>query len=55
MKNKFTGTGVALITPFNEDFTVDYPSLKKVVDFIIRGGVEYLVALGTTSESATLD
>lgn len=55
MKNKFTSTGVALITPFNEDFTVDYPSLKKVVDFIIRGGVEYLVALGTTSESATLD
>jgi 4-hydroxy-tetrahydrodipicolinate synthase len=55
MKNKFTGTGVALITPFNADFSVDYQSLKQIVDFIICGGVEYLVALGTTSESATLD
>jgi 4-hydroxy-tetrahydrodipicolinate synthase len=55
MKNKFTGTGVALITPFNADFSVDYQSLKQVVDFIICGGVEFLVALGTTSESATLD
>jgi 4-hydroxy-tetrahydrodipicolinate synthase len=55
MKNKFTGTGVALITPFKSDFSVDFPSLKQLVDIIIRGGVEYLVALGTTSESATLD
>jgi 4-hydroxy-tetrahydrodipicolinate synthase len=55
MKNKFTGTGVALITPFKSDFSVDFPSLKQLVDIIIHGGVEYLVALGTTSESATLD
>ncbi|MFZ4463029.1 MAG: 4-hydroxy-tetrahydrodipicolinate synthase [Bacteroidales bacterium] len=55
MKNKFTGTGVALITPFKSDFSVDFASLKQLVDIIIDGGVEYLVALGTTSESATLD
>lgn len=48
------GTGVALITPFHADFSVDIPSLKKITDFVIKGGVEYIVALGTTSESATL-
>ena len=48
------GTGVALITPFNTDFSVDVTGLKKVVDFNIKNGIDYLVILGTTAESATL-
>jgi 4-hydroxy-tetrahydrodipicolinate synthase len=55
MKSKFSGTGVALITPFNSDFSVDYDSLKKIVHHVIGNGVDFLVALGTTSEAATLD
>ncbi len=52
--NKFIGTGVAIVTPFNKDFTIDYKSLGKLVNHIIKGGVEYIVVLGTTGESATL-
>ncbi|MBL7886713.1 MAG: 4-hydroxy-tetrahydrodipicolinate synthase [Flavobacterium sp.] len=48
------GTGVALITPFKKDFSVDTEALKKIVNFVIDGGVEYLVVLGTTAETATL-
>lgn len=48
------GTGVAVVTPFNRTGNVDFPSLKKIIDHLIDGGVEYLVALGTTGESATL-
>lgn len=48
------GTGVALITPFNEDFSIDFDSLGKIIDHCISGGVDYLVALGTTGETATL-
>lgn len=51
---KFIGTGVALVTPFKSDFSVDVEALKKIVDFVTDGGVEYLVVLGTTAESATL-
>jgi 4-hydroxy-tetrahydrodipicolinate synthase len=47
-------TGVALVTPFQSDNQIDALSLKKLVDHVIEGGVEFLVALGTTSESATL-
>lgn len=54
-KNLLTGTGTALVTPFNADFSVDYVSLKKIVDSQIRGGVDYLVVMGTTGESVTLD
>jgi 4-hydroxy-tetrahydrodipicolinate synthase len=49
------GTGVALVTPFKKDFSVDTEALKKITNFVIEGGVEYLVILGTTAESATLD
>jgi 4-hydroxy-tetrahydrodipicolinate synthase len=49
-----TGTGVALITPFKSDYSVDVEALKKIVNFQIEGGIEYLVVLGTTAESATL-
>lgn len=54
-KNKFIGTGVALITPFDEEGKVDTASLKRVVQFQIENGVNYLVVLGTTAESATLN
>ncbi|MFK7032096.1 4-hydroxy-tetrahydrodipicolinate synthase [Flavobacterium oreochromis] len=50
----FLGTGVALVTPFKKDFSVDVEALKKIVNYVIEGGVEYLVVLGTTAESATL-
>ncbi len=50
----FVGTGVALVTPFKKDFSVDTEALTKIVNFNIEGGVEYLVVLGTTAESATL-
>lgn len=48
------GVGVALITPFNEDLSVDFEGLTKLIDFNIDNGVSYLVALGTTAEAATL-
>lgn len=52
--NPFVGTGVALITPFNEDFSVDYKSLENIVEFTLSNGADFLVALGTTSEAPTL-
>jgi 4-hydroxy-tetrahydrodipicolinate synthase len=52
--NAFKGTGVALVTPFLEDQQVDFPSLERLINHVIAGGVDYLVALGTTGESATL-
>jgi 4-hydroxy-tetrahydrodipicolinate synthase len=48
------GTGVALITPFKDDFTIDVEALRRIVNFSIDGGIEYLVVLGTTAENATL-
>lgn len=54
MKSKFSGVGVALVTPFRENGQIDEVSLRNVVDYVIEGGVDYLVALGTTSEAATL-
>ncbi len=51
---QFIGTGVALITPFREDLSVDVDALERVVEHNIKGGVDYLVVLGTTAESATL-
>jgi 4-hydroxy-tetrahydrodipicolinate synthase len=52
--NKFHGTGVALVTPFNTDGSVDFNGLKNVINHTIQGGVDYLVSLGTTGETATL-
>jgi 4-hydroxy-tetrahydrodipicolinate synthase len=52
--NKLIGTGVALVTPFNKDFSIDFNGLEKVVNHNIHGGVDYLVVLGTTAESVTL-
>jgi 4-hydroxy-tetrahydrodipicolinate synthase len=53
--NRFHGTGVALVTPFNADGSVDYDGLEKLINYQIDGKVEYLVSLGTTGESATLN
>lgn len=52
--NKFYGTGVALVTPFTTDGEVDFEGLENLINHQINGGVEYLVSLGTTGESATL-
>ena len=48
------GTGVALVTPFKSDFSVDNEALKNIVNFSIENGIEYLVVMGTTAENATL-
>ena len=53
VQNKIMGVGVALITPFN-NFEVDYPALERMVEHVITGGVDYIVALGSTAETATL-
>ena len=52
--NAFKGTGVALVTPLNDDLSIDFDSLKRLIDHVISGGVDYLVVLGTTGEAATL-
>lgn len=51
----FVGTGVALVTPFKKDLTIDVEALKRIVEYNIEGKVEYLVVLGTTAEAATLN
>ena len=48
------GLGVALVTPFNEDLSIDFDSLTKLIEFNINNGTNYLVVLGTTAEAATL-
>ena len=48
------GTGVALVTPFKKDFSIDIEALQRIVNFSIDGGIEYLVVMGTTAENATL-
>ncbi len=53
-ENKFKGTGVALVTPFNADKRIDDLALEKLVNHVIDQGVNYLVALGTTAETPTL-
>jgi 4-hydroxy-tetrahydrodipicolinate synthase len=54
MKTIFTGTGVAMITPFSVDGIIDYVALRKHINFLINGGVDYIVVMGTTAESACL-
>ncbi len=51
--SKFHGTGVALVTPFNRDLTIDWEGLTNLLEHTISNGVDYLVAMGTTGESAT--
>ncbi|MEO9893066.1 4-hydroxy-tetrahydrodipicolinate synthase [Aurantibacter sp.] len=52
---ELVGTGVALVTPFNQDLSIDTQALTRIVNFCIDGGVDYLVVLGTTGESVTLN
>lgn len=54
MSHQFAGTGVALVTPFNSDSSIDYNSLERLVNHVIEGGVSFLVALGSTGETPTL-
>ncbi|MBW8330944.1 MAG: 4-hydroxy-tetrahydrodipicolinate synthase [Prolixibacteraceae bacterium] len=54
MTHAFTGAGVALITPFNEDKSIDYSALERLIESQISGGINYLVVLGTTGETPTL-
>jgi 4-hydroxy-tetrahydrodipicolinate synthase len=54
LRDQLRGTGVALVTPFKEDKSVDFDSLEKLIDFVIEGGVNYVVTLGTTGETPTL-
>ena len=50
----FTGTGVALVTPFKKDDSIDFRALTNIVEHVINNKVEYLVALGTTAETPVL-
>lgn len=50
----FHGTGIAIVTPFDEKGNIDHASFERLIEFWIGGGVEYLVVLGTTGESATI-
>ena len=52
--DKIKGTGVALVTPFNNDKSVDYKGLENLLNHVINGGVDFLVLMGTTGESTTL-
>ena len=54
MSNKFLGTGVALVTPFKQDLSIDHVALTNIVNYNIENGVEYLVICGTTGESVTI-
>jgi len=54
LREKFTGTGIAIVTPFLEDGKIDWESFTNLIEFWIQGKIEYLVVLGTTGESATV-
>jgi 4-hydroxy-tetrahydrodipicolinate synthase len=51
---KFKGTGVAIVTPFKNDTSIDFSALGRVINHVIKGGVNYIVAMGTTGEASTL-
>lgn len=51
---KFRGLGVAMVTPFNQDKEIDYDATEKLIEHLVTGGVDFLVVMGTTGESATL-
>jgi len=55
MMKKFKGTGVAVITPFKNDLSIDFAAMGRIIEHIIAGGVNYIVLLGTTGESSTLN
>ena len=51
---RFKGTGVAIVTPFKNDSSIDFSALGRVINHVIKGGVNYIVAMGTTGEASTL-
>jgi 4-hydroxy-tetrahydrodipicolinate synthase len=51
---RFRGTGVAIVTPFKNDLSIDFAACERVINHVINGGVNYIVAMGTTGESVTL-
>lgn len=53
--NTFKGTGIAIVTPFTANLEIDYDTLGKLIEYWIQGGVDYLVVMGTTGESVTLN
>lgn len=55
LMKKFEGTGVALVTPFRKDGSIDFKSLEQLIEHVVEDGVDYLVAMGTTSEYPTLN
>ncbi len=55
LRKQLSGTGVALVTPFKTNTDVDFDALEKLLDFVITNGVEYVITLGTTGETPTLD
>ncbi len=55
IQNKFRGTGVAIVTPFKKDLSIDYIGVEKQVEHLISNGIDYIVVLGTTGESVTLN
>ncbi|MGY0392101.1 4-hydroxy-tetrahydrodipicolinate synthase [Bizionia sp. KMM 8389] len=54
MTHKLTGTGIAIVTPFNTDLSVDHDALTRIVNFNIENGIDYIVISGTTAESVTI-
>ncbi len=54
LRSLLSGTGVALVTPFNSNKEIDFNALEKIIDFVIKHGVQYVVTLGTTGETPTL-
>ena len=54
MTNVFTGSGVALVTPFNQDMQIDFDALASLVEYQIENGTDFLVVQGTTGESPAL-
>ena len=54
MSKKLRGTGVAVITPFKNDLSIDINAIEKLVNFLIDNGVNYIVVQGTTGETSTL-
>jgi 4-hydroxy-tetrahydrodipicolinate synthase len=55
MSSKFKGTGVAMVTPFHKQGTIDFTALERLIEHLITGGINYLVVQGTTAETATLN
>ena len=54
LRQQLRGTGVAIVTPFQADLSIDYIALDRIIDFVIAGGVDYIVTMGTTGETPTI-